>query len=239
MPSRTRILKKWTSLLLLLVAAIPLWACGETFEVSITVQGTVATGKVEIEGKVRTFEGTVGEGGCVEWNIDGCQGRVCGLQSGSQCKVTCKDPLLAEWPDAWTLTGATWSAPDLGLNGDILVTPASSWVLPPEYGTIVTDPSHSAWVLKLDTPGDLGPTLFVLELVFDIGDPPVAGCIKGIDIATVESIGGLWPPVIVPTDPAMGVDFTVFHEGDPNVFCVGVPSPAENSTWGRLKSNFK
>lgn len=246
MSSRTQVLKRWTSVLLLLVAAIPLWACGQAFEVSITVNGAVATGRVEIEGKVSTFQGVVGTDGCLQWNIDGCEGRVCGLMSGSQCKVTCKDPLLAEWPDAWTLTSATWSAPDLGIDGIILVTPAAGWILPPEYGTIVTDPNHSAWVLKLDAPGDLGPTRFVLELVFDLGNPPVDGCIKGIDIATVETIGGFWPPVIVPTDPAMGVDFTVFHQGDPNVFCVDVPSSVPEAdprtdapTWGRLKSNFK
>jgi hypothetical protein len=239
MTSRRQILKKWASILLLLVAAIPLWACGQTFEVTITVQGTVATGRVIIDGELRTFEGVVGQDGCVSWSIDGCEGRVCGCQSGSQFKVTCKDPLLAEWPTGWTPTSATWSAPDLGLAGDILVTPASSWVLPPEFGVIVTDPGYSAWVLKLDAPGDLGPTMFELELVFDVGAPPLPGCMKGIDIATAESPIGLWGPFIVPTDPAMGVDFTVFHDGDPNVFCIDPGTPAEQSTWGRLKSYFR
>lgn len=246
MSSRNQILKKWTSVLLLLVAAIPLWACGQTFEVSITVNGAVATGRVELDGKISTFQGVVGPDGCLEWSIQGCEGRACGLMPGSQCKVTCEDPLLAEWPDAWTLMSATWSAPDLGLGGNILVTPASGWVLPPEYGMIVTDPDYSAWVLKLDAPGDVGPTHFVLELVFDLGNPPVDGCIKGIDIATIESIDGFSPPTIVPTDPMMGVDFTVFHEGAPNVFCVTAPMAVpedgprnDASTWGRLKSHFR
>ena len=246
MRSRRQTLKKWASVLLLLAAVIPLWACGQTFEVTVTVQGTVATGRVIIDGQVRTFEGVVGSDGCVSWSIDGCEGRVCGCQAGSQFKTTCKDPLLAEWPSAWTLTSATWSAPGLGLSGDILVTPASSWVLPPEFGVIVTDPGYSPWVMKLDTPGDLGPTVFELELVFDIGSPEIPGCLKGIDIATVEEViptvsdgPGRWGPFIVPTDPAMGVDFTLFHEGDPNVYCIDIGTPAEQSTWGRLKSNFR
>ena len=239
MPSRRQAIKKWASVLLLLAAAMPLWACGG-HDITMTVQGNTAVATVVIEGKLQTFTGVVGSDGCVEWNIDGCQGRQCGLWvPGVQYKITCNDPLLAEWPDAWTLMSATWSAPDLGLDGDILVTPASNWVLSSEFGAIVTDPGNSAWVMKLDYPGDLGPTVFVLELVFDLGTPPVEGCVKGIDIATIERLDGASPPVIYPTDPTMGVDFTVFHEGDPNVFCVDLPTPVEGSTGGRLKSVFR
>ena len=239
MAGHRQTIRKWASVLLVLAAAIPLWACG-SFDVSVTVQGNVATGTVVIENKLQTFTGVVGPDGCLQWDIDGCRGRQCGLWlPGVQYKITCNDPLLAEWPDAWTLTSATWSVPDLGLSGAILVTPASDWILPPEFGTIVTDTGNSAWVMKLDYPGDLGPAVFVLDLEFNLGTPPDEGCVKGIDIATIERLDGASPPAIYPVDPAMGFDFTVFHDGDPNVLCVDLPTPVEKSTWGRLKSVFR
>ncbi len=231
--------KRLLSLLILIVAAIPLWGCGQTFEVSILVNGVTATGTVEIEGEVKTFEGQVDSEGCVEWDIDGCTGRVCGCEPGSQFKVTCKDPLLAEWPDSWSLLSATWAAPDLGESGDVLVWPASDWFLPPEFGPITTDPGYSAYVLKLDWPGDIGPTNFVFEFVFDVGDPFIPGCFKGFDIATVEYENSSCPNAIAPTDLSMGLDFTVFSEGDPNVFCIDDPTAVEQKTWGTLKSLFK
>jgi hypothetical protein len=231
--------KRLLSVLILVAAAIPLWACGQAFEVSIIVAGTTATGRVEIDGEVKTFESTVGADGCVEWDIDGCQGRVCGCEPGSNFKVTCKDPLLAEWPDAWTLLSATWEAPLLGESGDILVWPAGDWYLPPEFGVIVTDPGYSAYVLKMDWPGDLGPTDFVFEFEFDVGDPLVEGCFKGLDIATVEYEPTFCQDSFVPTDPTLGLDFTIFHEGDPNVFCIEGTTSTDQGTWGQMKQLFQ
>jgi hypothetical protein len=234
-----QISKRLLSVLILFAAAIPLWACGQSFEVSIIVAGTTATGSVVIDGEVKTFSGQVGSDGCVEWDIDGCAGRVCGCEPGSNFKVTCKDPLLAEWPDSWSLLSASWAAPDLGVSGDVLVWPAGDWYLPPEFGVIVPDPGYSAYVLKMDWPGDIGPTEFLFEFVFDVGDPVIPGCFKGLDIATIEYEATGCPNAIAPTDPALGLDFTVFGDGDPNVFCIDVTTPAEHETWGQLKQFFQ
>jgi hypothetical protein len=224
------------AILLLGLAVMP--GCGNQFEVSVTwLNQTTVKGSAVVDGAVRTFEGTVGPTGCIEWDMDGCKGKVCGVQPGKPFKVTCKDPLLMEWPDSWTLTGATWSAPSLAVGGSLFVTDGSTWVLPDSFGVVTTDPGYSAHVLKLDYPGDIGPTTFLLELTFSVPLGAGSACLKAIDVGTVELFPG--PSYIIPGDPAAGVNFTAFLPGDPRVICLSPPTPAEPRTWGQIKSIFR
>jgi hypothetical protein len=64
--------------------------------------------------------------------------------------ASCADPLVVEWPTAWTLKFATWFSPSA--SGNILVEDASVYDVPVEYGPLVTDPGMSAHVLQLDVP---------------------------------------------------------------------------------------
>lgn len=243
-----RMVRILSSYALLFLAAIPLWACGQEFQVAVTwTSATEVEGKVELDGEVKVFQGVVGPTGCIEWDIDGCKGKVCGMQQGTPFKITCKDPLLAEWPIAWTLTSGTWSAPGLGMGGALIVDPAGAYVLPDSFGVLVTDPGYSAWVLKLDFPGPIPPTHFVFDLHFTVLPGSETGCIKGLDVAVVDLLFG--PDFIVPTAPELGVDFTAFDEGDFNVLCLdgppssGVdegedPTPAPR-TWGKIKTLYR
>ena len=227
----------------IVVGAVLLGGCDQTVEVSFTwLNQSTVRAAANVNGKVQTFEGRVGTDGCVEWDMDGCKGKVCGVQPGTPFKVTCSDPLLMEWPDNWVLLSAHWSAPDLGLGGELLVSDAASWILPDSFGVIVTDPGYSAHVLKLDFPGSIPPTFFHIEMIFDVPVGTGRTCLKAVDVASVELDPA--PRYIVPTDPAGGVDFTRFGPGDPRVMCFdltdpsAVPDPSRIriESWGKVKS---
>ena len=122
--------------------------------------------EVTLQGSVETLVLQAGTDGCVSWSTaTGCSGSKCGLQPGTTIEVTCDDPILAEWPQEWTLLDATWSAPSLQASGSIVVEPATAYVVDPQHGGIVTDPGFSAYVMHLDV-SDLPPTTLVLTAVF-------------------------------------------------------------------------
>ncbi len=227
------------SWLVILGAAAPFWGCGQTFQVTLTRDGTASvTGSVQLEGAKRSFQGQADAEGNISWDIEGCSGSA-KVAPNSQVIVSCSDPLLMEWPDCWTLVSANWSAPDLGLAGAILVEPAANFYIDPIHGAIVTDAGYSAWLLNLDVPS-IGPTALVLDLTFDTEGCDVDGvCLKGLDVALVEPFD---PPgqarQLVPTE-GLGLDFTVFQQGDYHVFCIEEETPTEKATWGKLKSLYR
>jgi hypothetical protein len=227
------------SWLVIAAMAAPFWGCGQVISISLTREGTASVvGKVELNGAKRTFQGTADAEGNISWNIEGCSGSA-KVDPHSTVIVSCSDPLLMEWPSCWTLTSATWSAPELGLSGAILEAPAGAYFLDPAYGAIVTDPGFSAHVLNLDI-DNIGPTRIVLDLTFAVSGCPVDGvCLKGLDVALVvpTSPPGQ-PPQIVPTE-GLGVDFTVFSAGDVHVHCMDDATPVEGKTWGALKNLYR
>ncbi len=229
----------FVSWLLILAAATPFWGCGQVISVTLTRgAGVSVEGKLELNGAKRTFQGVADANGNISWDIEGCSGSA-QVMPGSTVLVSCNDPLLMEWPTCWTLTGATWSAPDLGLSGSIIVEPASAFYLDPMYGSIVTDPGYSAWVLNMDVL-DIGPTRLLIDLIWDTAGCPVDGvCVKGLDVAIVDPILPPGQPrQIVPTE-GLGVDFTVFSAPDMHVLCVDGGTPTLESTWGWLKSLYR
>lgn len=227
------------SWLVILGAAAPFWGCGQTFQVTLTRDGTTAiTGSVQLEGAKRTFQGQADDQGNISWEIEGCSGSA-KVAPHSQVIVSCSDPLLMEWPDCWQLTSATWSAPDLGLSGAILVEPAGVFYIDPIHGPLVTDTGYSAWLMNMDI-DNIGPTRLVLDLTFATPGCQVDGaCVKALDVALVQPI---YPPgqprQLVPTE-GLGLDFTVFQPGDFHVFCVEDETATEKATWGKVKSLYR
>jgi len=225
--------------LLCLAAAAPFWGCGGSISITLSRgDGASVTGTATVNGAKRTFQGVADNEGNISWDIEGCRGSA-RVMPGSTVIVSCTDPLLAEWPDCWTLVGATWEAPDLGLSGMILVEPAGAFYLDPIHGSIVTDPGYSAWVLNLDI-DNIGPTTITTELLFDTSDCPTApACLKGLDVALVVPIDPPGQPrQIVPTE-GLGVDFTAFAEGDMHVVCLDGATPTSESSWGKIKSLYR
>jgi hypothetical protein len=223
------------SWLVVLAAAAPFWGCGQVISVTLTRgTGPAVEGKIELNGAKRTFQGVADANGHISWNIEGCSGSA-QVAPGSTVLVSCSDPLLMEWPTCWSLTNATWSAPDLGLSGVITAEPAGSYSLDPMYGSIVTDSGYSAWVLNMDV-ANIGPTRLIIEMDWDASGCAIDGvCIKALDVATVVPILPPGQPrQIVPTE-GLGVDFTAFSSPDMHVLCVAGATPTENSTWGKLK----
>lgn len=227
------------SWLVILGAAAPFWGCGQTFQVTLTRDGTTAiTGSVQLEGAKRTFQGTADAEGNISWDIEGCSGSA-KVAPNSQVIVSCSDPLLMQWPDCWQLASATWSAPDLGLSGSIIVEPAGAFYIDPIHGPLVTDAGYSAWLLNMDIPA-IDTTTLILELTFATPGCQVDGiCLKGLDVALVEPIHPPGQPrQLVPTE-GLGLDFTTLQPGDPHVFCIEEETAVEKATWGKVKSLFR
>jgi hypothetical protein len=156
---------------------------------------------------------------------------------GTVVKVTCDDPILAEWHDDWTLQSATWSAPSLQASGAIVVEPTANYVVPPPYGSIVTDTGFSAHVMHLDV-ASLARTSLLLTGIFDRGSRLV-GCVKGVRVTTVETLPlGSGPPYLVPADP-VGLDFTALSAPDLHVYCIEAPVPAKAPTWAQVKCRYR
>jgi hypothetical protein len=224
---------------MVLALAAPFWACGTEFSITLSRgDGASVKGAATVNGAKRTFQGTADAQGNISWDIEGCRGSA-HVAPNSTVLVSCSDPLLAEWPDCWILTSATWSAPLLGLSGSIIVEPASAFYLDPIYGSIATDPGYSAWVLNLDI-DNIGPTVIETELWFDTsGCPDAPACLKGLDVALVMPID---PPgqsrQIVPTE-GIGVDFTLLPEGDLHVQCIEAPTPTKQTSWGKIRSLYR
>jgi hypothetical protein len=191
---------------------------------------------VRVQGSVESLVLAAGTDGCVNWNTAaGCSGQLCDLTPGTTVQVTCDDPILAEWPDAWTLQSATWSAPALQAAGTIVVEPAASYAVHPQHGSIVTDTGFSAYVMHLDV-ASLAPAEIDLAAVFDRGTDLI-DCVKGVRVTTVEVLpAGV--RFIVPADPA-GLDFTALAAPDPHVYCVESPIAVDASSWSRVKCRYR
>jgi hypothetical protein len=228
------------SWVVVIASAAPFWGCGTEFSITLSRgEGAAVEGKAVVNGAKRTFQGQADADGNISWDIEGCRGSA-KVAPNSQVLVSCSDPLLAEWPDCWILTGATWSAPELGLSGTVLVEPAGAFYLDPDYGSIVTDPGYSAWVLNLDV-DNIGPTMIEIDMHFDTSACPdlVDACLKGLDVALVQPISPPGQPRQIVPSEGLGVDFTVFGEGDPHVVCLDDPTSVKQETWGKLKTLYR
>lgn len=126
-----------------------------------------------------------GADGCFPPGTVDCQPEhLCGAEPGTFYEVCsfCGDPILAEWPDSWTVTSARWlRALPPPLSGQVLIEPASNFDLPAGVGPIVTDPGYTASVLRMDL-ADIPQDTYRIEIEFDRGDLPAA-CVKGIQVA--------------------------------------------------------
>lgn len=158
----------------------------------------------------------------------------CGLDlPADSVHVFCADPILAQWPDAWTLLTATWSAPSVPASGNVLVEAAAAYLLPPGTG-IVTDPGHSAWVVRLDLDSDFGPADVDFEFVFDHGtDTDVV--LKAVEVATAELRSFPDAKILVPLGEQV-IDFPNLPPD--NVLDLGATA-VRSLSWGRVKSRFR
>ena len=181
------------------------------------------------------------EDGCLLFNdLPECPAfRICGFIPGELylANVACSDPVLMEWPDDWNLLGAGWATTSGSASGQILVEPASAYIVQPQFGAIVTDPGYSAHVLRLDTP-NLAPTEVKMTFFFEQGILEAA-CVKGVLITTVE-VPRDSTEFIVPAE-AVGLDFTQLLESDPHVRCLDLSMPiqVQESSWGSLKAIYR
>jgi hypothetical protein len=228
-----------SSLAALCLVGLAAAGCG-TGLISATVialsggSGGGARATATVDGSVETLQLQVGANGCVSWSTPtGCSGSLCGLAPGTTYLVTCDDPILAQWRDDWTVISTHWSAPQLQLAGAIIVEPASSWGVPPQLGSIVTDPGHSAYVLRLDTP-NLPPTRIELRIDFDRG-AHLDDCVEGVRVVTaIGTTGDRW---LVPADAA-GLDFSALQAPDPHVFCIDTV-PVRRWSWHEVKRSYR
>jgi hypothetical protein len=180
--------------------------------------------------------------GCVDYG-SGCLATglvLCGFtHHGVYDVVTrCGGSVVAEWPDVWTLTGATWSAPSAAASGVIVVAPASAYALPPSYGPIVTDPGMGAHVLRLDS--DALPAHTSVSASFRFRRSGSAGaCVKALEVALLSFTPG-GQQYLVPTE-GPGTNFTVLSAPDPHVVCNTADSTtaASRTSWGALKGIYR
>jgi len=197
-----------------------------------------ATATIHAQGGVTVDQLPI-TGGCVV--SDTCRVNLCSTlfpPTGS-AKLTCDDPVLAEWPDGATLVSATWSAPALQVSGSILVEPAASYIVPPSTGPLITDPGHSAYVLSLDS-GSLGPANFELTFVFDFDrDVDPIPCVKAVQVTTLEVLPiGSGPRFVLPAED-LGFDFTAIPLTDPHTFCLEEAVPVTHKRWSDVKRLFR
>lgn len=158
----------------------------------------------------------------------------CGLDvPASQVTVLCADPLLAQWPDSWTLTSATWSAPSVPASGNLVVEPAVGYLLP-SGASIVTDPGSSAYVVRLDRNTDFGPADVDVVMTYDHGNDTEV-VLKAVEVMVAELQLAGNPKVIVPLGDPL-IDFPNL----PSENVIDIRTVAiEQSTWGRVKTWFK
>lgn len=233
------VLKSFAILLFLIIPiGLPFLGClGRTSTVTVDADtarlefGVVAVNLEVGDGNIVDF--------CVVLNDSICGfpgGEVlgCGLDvGGGTVQVFCADPLLAEWPDTWTLNTATWSAPSVPASGNLLVEPANMYQLPPG-STIITDPGYSSYLVRLDVDADFGPADVNFALEFDHGgDRDVV--LKAVEVLVAE-VQPKPDKVLIPIGGSV-IDFPNLPPD--NVLDVGNPSPVESSTWGRIKSRYK
>ena len=196
-------------------------------------------GRVSVEGVLVT----VGSDGCAQYP-DSCggvrpaMGAICGLVPGTVYRYNCSDPILAEWPDSWTLERANWSAPSVSASGTVLVEPGPAYVLPSQFGVLVTDPGYTAHVLRLDV-DDVPPTVLELVFEFDFGSQPV-GCVKGLDVTIVTPVvPALAPRFLIPTE-GLSLNLTALVPPDPRVICGDLATiGVEALPWSTIKRLFR
>jgi hypothetical protein len=150
----------------------------------------------------------------------------------------CGECIVAEWPDGWTLTSATWSAASVPASGQIVVAPALAFALPPSFGPIVTDAGMSAHVLRLDTDALPAHASVSASLRFQRGGAPGA-CVKALEVALITFAPG-GQQYLVPTE-GLGTSFVALAAPDPHVLCVAADpaTAASRASWGGLKAIYR
>jgi hypothetical protein len=177
---------------------------------------------------------------CVVLNDSACGfpgGEVLGCEldvPASQVRVFCADPILAQWPDTWTLLSATWSAPSVPASGMLLVEPAAGYLLP-AGSNIITDPGQSTYVMRLDLDADFGPADVDVSLVFDHGND-TAVVVKAVEVLVAELQSPGSEKVLIPLGNP-NIDFP--NLSPENGLDVGATVAVEHPTWSRLKKLFK
>ena len=160
----------------------------------------------------------------------------CGLDvSVAEVMVLCADPLLVQWPDTWSLTKASWSAPSVPASGSLVVDPALFCLLP-EGANIITDPGHSAYVVRLDLDSDFGPADVNFDLEFDHGGDTQGVVLKAVEVMIAEVQSALQEKIIIPLEQPV-IDFPNLPEE--NTLEVMESVPVRSSTWSRLKNAFQ
>jgi hypothetical protein len=198
-----------------------------------------ATGSQEVGNSIVLTDGD----GCIQIPEpeDGCAFggySACGFQPNQFYSATqlCGDPVLAQWPDEWTVTSAIWHrAFPPPQSGSILIEPASNFDLPEGVGPIVTDPGYSAYVLKLSI-DDIPLSTYVMRIEFDRGNL-MAACVKGIEVAMITTDADD-RRFIVPLE-GESLDLTSYDAPDPHVFCMTPPTSVQPSTWGWIKGLYR
>jgi len=151
--------------------------------------------------------------------------------------IVCDDPVLAEWPTTWGLSGYLWSNTPGG--GDHLINslPSSFFSVPGEFSPIVTDPGYAAFEL------DLGFSSLPTQTVYSHFQFRYNGLrsayVKGIDVGTVHILESNQRFVFPP--PGTNLDLTALHAPDPRVILLGpdTATPALHSSWGQLKLHYR
>lgn len=234
---RRRQMAAWLVVAILSLASILAGCLGRTSTVTLDAEtarlefGVVAVQLEAGDGQIVDF--------CVVLNDSVCGfagGEVlgCGLDVPmSQVNIFCADPILAQWPDTWSLTSATWSAPSVPDSGTLLVEPALNYVLPSGAG-IITDPGHSAYVMRLDLNTDFGPADVDISLQFDHGNDTQV-TLKAVEVLIAELQTGTGK-IIIPLGE-MIIDFPNLPSD--NEIEIGSPVAARPSTWSQVKSLFR
>ena len=97
--------------------------CYQHLEVGVSwLNATTVKGTVTIQGEVRTFERTVGQGGCVTWDMDSCQGKILrhlGLPTTVATLAPARSSRPAMGLSRWTMTsqGSSIGPQGRGMSG--------------------------------------------------------------------------------------------------------------------------
>lgn len=221
-----------------LLAGLSLGGClGRTS--TITVDAEVAT----LEFGIDAFRLEVGDGEIVEFCVT-LNDAICGFAGGevlgcgldvpqTHVNVMCGDPILAQWPDTWALTSATWSAPSVPTSGSVIVENASMYALPSGAG-ILTDPGHSAYVMRLDRDTDFGPADVDFTLRFDHGNDTQA-VLKAVEVIVAELQSPASGKILIPVGDLV-VDFPNLAAG--NTIVIG-PVATPSFTWSQAKRLYR
>jgi len=196
-----------------------------------------------LEFGIDAFRLESGDGEIVEFCVT-LNDAICGFAGGevlgcgldlpqTHVNVFCGDPILAQWPDTWTLISATWSAPSVPTSGSVIVENASMYALPSGVG-ILTDTGHSAYVMRLDRDTDFGPANVDFTLRFDHGNDTEV-VLKAVEVIVSELQSPASGKILIPLGNPI-VDFPNLPAE--NTIVIGAVS-TRNFTWSRTKALFR